>query len=261
MKNSNSGSVDSIILIVALVGLAAIVGFLATGGENNNQLPTGTLTFAPTASTEFAPLPTLPATNPSPTPEKPDPFQSPLPLSTPKALSPRPTALPPLPSDPYLVRGTGTRDTFDPEIIAQMSSIVIVGSVKEVLSARWTTVDGQRPENPHIDDINTIYTPILIQVETVVKGLEIQPQLLLYAWGGTVDKDVVTWVLDDMYTFKQGDHVVVFLNPREQLLDGTSLWTINEHYTVRRDGKADNGYHILPLQDLIDKVKSSVQVQ
>jgi len=256
MKQQNRDSVDSIILIAVVIALGIVVAFFALSGRNAQTSPTVASMDAPAETPKAILLPTLPAAGPSSTPETPNTSQIPIPNLTPRVMPSRPTQPTPLPSDPYQVLATGTRDTFDPKIIAQDSSIIVVGIVQDILPARWTTIDGRRPANPHANsNTDTIYTPVLIKVETDVKGLGIQQQLYLYAWGGAIGQDSATWQLDAMYQFKEGERAVLFLNERGQLLNNSPLWSINEHYTIDTKDNADNGYQSLPLQKLLEQIK------
>ncbi len=155
------------------------------------------------------------------------------------------------PDAPYHMTSAGSRMPYEPKEATERASIVVLGTVRQVGPARWTTPDGKRPANPHGQDVSTadyIFTPVLVTVEQYLKGKHASVDVLLEAYGGTVGQDSVEHVGDDLYTFKQGDRVVVFLEKKAnksqvQAVDGRPLWNIMEHYTITADGRAINTYH------------------
>lgn len=146
------------------------------------------------------------------------------------------------------------------------SEIIITGVVKLVGPSRWTTVDAKRPVNPHAaSNKDTIFRPVLVGVDTYVKGSIKQPELQIMAFGGSVGQDTVEWSGDDLYTFKEGQRVILFLNrggdmSRIQANTRLPLWQVVEHYTVQTDGNASNSYETLPVTRLLKDIKSASDV-
>jgi hypothetical protein len=52
--------------------------------------------------------------------------------------------------------------------------------------------------------------------------------------------------------------VVVFLNKQGNNLNNEPLWSIIEHYTIDGQDNANNGYQSIPLQKLLDDVRSAL---
>jgi hypothetical protein len=253
-------SASNIILLITLLSLGVVVAFLAPNkavheSPTNSAPASNPITLAPSAPPV---LPTLPPIGPSPTPEDPNAPITEVPILTPRVLIPR-TVPSPIPSDPYEIIVNGERGIFDPKEITKMSEVVVVGTVRKVMPARWTTADGKRPSNPHApDNTHTIYRPVLIDIELPIKGIQNKQSLILFAWGGVVGNDSARSSMDNLYTFNQGDRVVVFLNKQGNNLNNEPLWSIIEHYTIDGQDNANNGYQSIPLQKLLDDVRSAL---
>ncbi|HEY0736851.1 MAG TPA: hypothetical protein VGD69_18170 [Herpetosiphonaceae bacterium] len=146
---------------------------------------------------------------------------------------------------------------------ANESSVIVIGTVNSVLPARWTTADRRRPANPHTAG-HTIFRPVIVDVEEYLKGENTRRTLQLDAWGGRIDDDVFEQLPDKLYEFQAGEQVVVFLKELEQgslpfTVDGSSLWSVEEHYTITSDGQAQNYYQTLPLDELRATVQTALQ--
>lgn len=144
---------------------------------------------------------------------------------------------------------------------ARLSSVIVIGTVKQILPARWTTADGHRPADP---TGHAIFRPVMLDVEEYLKGEQNARTLQLYAWGGRIGDDMFEAQPDTLYEFQQGEHVVVFLEefaPGSSPLnvDGSSLWSIQEHYTLTGDDQAQNFYQTLPLAELRATIQTALQ--
>ena len=160
----------------------------------------------------------------------------------------------PRPEDSYHLRVDAVWD-WTISGSASRSTVIALGTVVRLLPARWTTPDGARPANPH-DHRETIYTPVVVEVERYLKGAATGGQLYLFALGGRVGGDSVTMGDGLMHLF-EGERVVVFLRERDrqpQAYDGSPLWTVVNHYTVAEDGSARNFYQRMALQQLLDEI-------
>lgn len=204
-------------------------------------------------------------------PNSPTPFPMQDTRTTPQAAGPdriggqptpaRPLGLPPTPrpSDPYQLTIYGHR-TVDTRRSMREATVVAIGTVTQVHPARWTTPDGRRPENPHAPtNLETIYTPVRVEVERYLKGERSESQLLIFALGGVVGKDSVEARVSDVNVFQEGQRVIVFLVDKNLKLDGVPLWSIVERYTLTDDGQAVNSLHSLPLTELLDEVYAALQ--
>jgi hypothetical protein len=205
------------------------------------------------------PFPTYPApiyTTPVPTEPNPPPKLTA--VAGELVPTPRPT---PRPNDPYYVISVGT-GTPDVQRATKEATVVAIGTVRQILPARWTTPNGRRPANPH-DPANpeSISRPVLIEVEQYLKGQQPQRQLQLFAPGGAVGQDKVEVRLNGraQFMFREGERVVVFLNERvygsTKTLNGSPLWEpLSSHYTVGSDGLATDGFRTVPLQQLLGEI-------
>ncbi|MBV9790007.1 MAG: hypothetical protein JOZ51_17605 [Chloroflexi bacterium] len=162
---------------------------------------------------------------------------------------------PPIQSTIYLDRFPHIPST------SRLSTVIVIGTVKQILPVRWTTPSGKRPGNP---TGHAIFRPVMLDVEEYLKGEQNARTLQLYAWGGRIGDDVFEAQPDTLYEFQQGEHVVVFLEefaPGSSPLnvDGSSLWSIQEHYTLTDDGQAQNFYQTLPLAELRATIQTALQ--
>ena len=145
-----------------------------------------------------------------------------------------------------------------PKLTASLTqaNIGFVGTVKQILSARWNTPDGKRPENPFASRGEfTIYRPVVVSVEQVIRGEALQADVTLYAIGGVVGSDAVEYISDALYTFTEGQKVVLLIN--SSWPTGTPYLAIIDKYQIGVDGVADNSYERIPLSSLIDIVRKA----
>ena len=257
-------------IILAIGIVVTVVGrpYLTTGG---NGPSTGRQVEAtPLAPTTIVAPPTAfgaPTETPGPDPTPPPtvilPPMTPVPTG---AVLPEPTfaiqpAVPhptPKPSDPYQLIVAGAR-LPDPQRITEEAAIIAIGTVQRVLPARWSTPDGKRPANPHAEDIRyDIFRPVVLEVELYLKGPQLQTKLLLFAIGGAVGQDSVTWEVDDLFEFREGERVAVYLADEGQVMGANPLWTPRDRYTVTDDNRAVNVYRAIPLQQLVEEVQNAV---
>lgn len=196
------------------------------------------------------PLGTLPPMTPFPTRtgpmERVDPNLPIQPLAT------------PAPNDPFQL--TIHADSFpNTSLSTQEADLIVVGVVKEILPALWSTADGNRPENPWVEySQETIYTPVVVEVEQYIKGAD-SFSLTLFAWGGAVGRDSVTWASDNLHTFHLGERVLLFLNKTDtSLLNGNLLWNPIEHYTLTVEGEAINSYQQVPMSQLMEEIQNNL---
>jgi hypothetical protein len=157
-------------------------------------------------------------------------------------------------------------------VLTKSASVIAIGTIKQILPARWSTPDGRRPTEgcvmrrlpPYI-----IFTPVLIEVEQYIKGEHYLPGdgpqrvLLVSAFGGTLGRDSFEADGDDFYRAREGERILVFLgrpHPQYQNVAGFTGLMLNHtaHYAVTPDGHAtghsDRGYRTIPHQQLLDEI-------
>lgn len=247
----------NIVVIVVIVVIGAIAfmaspgrqsgsisGSLAKPNPTESPLTQGTFPtdLPPAATAALPPEPARPAlVVPEPTeilpPEVPAPF--------------------PRPNDPYQLTIYAERET-NTKLLTQKSKIITIGTVKEVLPARWTTPDGLRPANPWaFDNKYTIFTPVRVEVKQYLKGQQSQRSFVLFALGGQVGQDKVAWGTDQLNVFQPGEQVLVFLSGTTSVAN-ESFWGVVEHYTMTKDGYFSNGHRSLVAQQLVSEIQTQM---
>lgn len=252
MKRSG---IASALLGASLIAIVMILVFVVFGSRQS--LPTVTsLSSAATAT------PTR-RSNPTPWPTDTPPRVSPTPVPTQLGPSVEPTRLipevpTPAPGTPFHLTVSGER-AANTKLSTQQAAIIGIGTVKQVMPARWTTPNGQRPANPFAPtNQETIFRPVLFEVDQYLKGQQPQRELLLFAFGGTVGQDTTERISDDLFVFHEGDKAILFLVTRGRSLNGSPMWDILEHYTITPDGQAVNTVRHVALQQLIDEVRDAL---
>lgn len=208
------------------------------------------ITPAPTPPAYATPLPTGIATRPNST--RPPTLTLP-PIPTRSIPTPTPTFGP---GDPYNI-GIHGAGSYGAGLATQHSELIALGTVLEVLPARWSTPDGTRPPNPHQQPPPaSIFRPVIFQSTQILKGQAPEPILYLCAGGGRVGADSVTYSGNNNYSFEVGEQCVLFLSPLRPTLrvNDQALFNIDEHFTILPDGQATNGFERMTLQQLLDKV-------
>lgn len=163
----------------------------------------------------------------------------------------------PGPDDPYRL-SIGGRRAADTKASTREAEIIAVGTIKQVLPARWTTADGRRPDNPHArGNLETIFRPVVMNVEQCLVGEHSQSELVMFAFGGTVGQDSVEATISDIYEFDEGQRVIVFLVDKGLTVGGTHLWTIIERYTLTPEGQATNSLRTAPLGELLAEIEAA----
>jgi len=167
------------------------------------------------------------------------------------------------PETPIYVRACGQRVT-DVKVVNDVASMIVRGTVTHVSPPRWSTPDGTRPRNPHArESAGFIYRSVTIDVEHYLKGEQPDQTLLVIAAGGTVGQDTFDYCGDPIFTFQEGEQVVLFLYPRDAPANpsgdappgGPRTMGIAEHYTITDDGQALNIQRQVPVQQLLDEIQ------
>ncbi len=244
-----------------------------------SAIQTGIATVNPlTPSPVYSPLPASPSPPTLPFPTNPMPTWTAVPIGsddaaflTPLVPSHTPQSTP-QPEEPYYLIINAGMAPAPVEDYTRQADLVIMGTVKEVRPARWTTSDGKRPQNPWAsDNRHTIFTPVLIDVDSLLKdkqarlelkSRETQPDMLIFAIGGMLGQDKVEWGSDNSNTYQVGERVVLFLKETGPLdpikaVGDQILWRVQMRYAISEAGQvAANWHSSVPLAQLVVDIKS-----
>ncbi|HEX8599202.1 MAG TPA: hypothetical protein VF952_11885 [Chloroflexia bacterium] len=174
----------------------------------------------------------------------------------------------PLPTDPYVIHINTTLGYSTIEESTELSDLVVMGTIKHVGPAQWTTADGKRPANPR-DPGNRhyIFTPVVVQVSNSFKGLNAGAgvagtEVVFLTVGGQVGQDKIVVSSNNDTLFEVGQQEVLFLNETKpmdvvQTFDNRPLLKLRGRYTVTADGMATNWYSSIPLAQLIEEIEKA----
>ncbi len=142
--------------------------------------------------------------------------------------------------DPITISLGSYPGPWQPEALAQYADVIALGTVKEVLPARWNTADGKRHPSLGTSDVppgmSHIYSPVILEVERYLKNPQAERTVTLYMLGGNVGQDRM--VSDDAAQFQVGERVFVFLGRAVQRNDGVTARAINEKYGIAANGQS-----------------------
>lgn len=145
--------------------------------------------------------------------------------------------------------------------LSNCSEMIVIGTVKEILPSKWTSVDGKRPDG--IDSFsleNSIYTDITISVDKYLKNPSSSKEVTVRLYGGTVGND--TLEVDHEPMFKPGEKVLLFLT--EDVVISTKdikpehfkvTGCMQGKFTLTDDGKAVRPDKTVNLDELLSKIK------
>lgn len=234
-------------LSFVLIGILGIMYMLApaSAGQLYGPKPneTGVPTPPPTIVVAMTPVPTQTGPDVKPTP----PSQVVQPPTEPQT------------GDPYVLTISGTRIN-DHTVRLQGTSVVAIGTVRQIQAPRWTTIDGKRPANPHAqNNAASIHRPMVFEVEEYLLGQQPQRTLLISLLGGSVGRDSVTFTMDDRYEFVEGQRYLVYLSPLargkgQSPADGPK-WDLVDRYILTPDGQATNVLESVPLAQLREEIR------
>ncbi|MDR2944869.1 MAG: hypothetical protein LBU81_07320 [Methanosarcinales archaeon] len=133
----------------------------------------------------------------------------------------------------HLMTSSGTPIYIPEKEMADYSSIIVKGTVKEVLPARWTTKSGLSPMESETEEIfpshHTIYHDIAVEVEELYKGeLPDKESRVIYVRqeGGTADGHRLEYM--DAINLYEGEHVILYLFEDHE--NGLSAHILPVHY-------------------------------
>jgi len=163
---------------------------------------------------------------------------------------------------PLQISSSCTIPLYTYEDLSENSDYVFMGTVKEILSSKWNSIDGKRPiADFEPGPYNLIYTDVIISVDKNVKNSLSSNEVRIRLEGGTVGDD--TLVAEDEPSFKVGEKVLLYLN--KDTSPGTKdigpdhfkiTGFIQGKFTLNDDGKAirydgNNTY----LNELLSTIK------
>lgn len=223
MRNRETRHIGgNVILIIAIVSLSAVV--LLLGGVFRSSSETNHNTGSGVSTAEVA-------------------YPAPLPT---------PTGMQRKPSDPFVRVIAPEVVDINPIDATKAAQAVIRSRVSQVLPPRWSTPDGSRPSDPFNSD-EGIYTPVKITVLETYRGTT-PSEIILNISGGVIGQDEVRVIPKELFTFTAGEEVLLFLARGDGSPNGSSMayW---DRYTVTADRQARNGFHTMPLDQLLTIIR------
>lgn len=147
---------------------------------------------------------------------------------------------------------------LSPDNLTKDSDIVLTGSVKEILPAKWSTSDGKEPLNP-IEDLGldvVIYRDVVVSVDEYLKNSLSSSEVIVRVPGGTIGN--FTLDVEDMPSFEPGEKVLLFLG---EDMDPATEALSPEHFVVygnfqgkfslTEDGKAVSEGETVELEEML----------
>ena len=131
------------------------------------------------------------------------------------------------PNAPYNVVGKGLVPNLPPDMFARDADVIIIGRVIAFGSPSWTTIDGKRPKNP-FDYQNSIYTPVIMKVEQILKGDVITDTITRKVSGGKIGNDSSAFEPSEMVAFHLDGRDIIFLRKDDK-------FNFLERYTIYDD--------------------------
>jgi hypothetical protein len=243
-----STAMSYFIFVMLFTFLGAAIFMLAPNASHNTStgavartdviLPTDALPV--TSAATALPQPTQMAT---PTPDLMLSFTPGIIDDMPKDIEEEPSPRVPNPTDPYNLYITGERVT-DIDLVVRQSSLIVLGTIVEVQPPRWTTKDGERPENPWNRQYG-IFTPVIVRIDQSVKGGVSETYVSLWGCGGVIGVDSEICENESSNgvganSFQVGQRVVVFLTSGGTLDVTAPYIGIRDRYTILDNDMAVN---------------------
>lgn len=152
---------------------------------------------------------------------------------------------------------------FNHTELNKRSDTIIIGTVKEILPSKWSSIDGKRPDGDvQFGLYNVIYTDIIIGVDEYVKNPLSSKDVRVRVEGGTVGDD--TLVADSDPSFETGEKVLLYLmkddkpgtkdiGPEHFIVTGS----VQGKFTLTDDGKAIGDEETISQEELLSTIKDS----
>ena len=151
------------------------------------------------------------------------------------------------------------------EELSKYSDMIVIGTVKEILPAKWNTVDGKQPnkspsELSPIDDL--IYTDIIINVDKYLKNPLSSNKVIVRVIYGTVGS--ITMTSDAEPRFEMGEKVLLYLSKdtKSSTKDiGSEHFIVTDFFkgkfTLTDDGKAIGTDENTTLEELLSTINQT----
>lgn len=161
-----------------------------------------------------------------------------------------------------IISGSATLPDLNFTQLNQGSKLIVIGTVKEILPAKWNTPDGKRRgdtiETLGSDD--TMYTDIIVSVDKYLKSPLDQKEVRVRIQGG--EDEVAAVVVDTEPSFKESEKVLLYLREDTSPLFknyGPENYLVSGHYlgkfTLTDDGLAVRPYEYLDQKELLDAIE------
>jgi len=156
-------------------------------------------------------------------------------------------------------------ELYTHEELSKFSDTIIIGTVKEILSPKWNTVDGKQPNKARNKLIreNTIYTDIIINVDEYLKNPLSSKEVTVRTIGGKIGNINLTTDADP--GFKVGEKTLLFLskdNSSDTKDFGPEHFIVTNFYrgkyTLTDDGKAITPDENTTLEELLSTINQTV---
>jgi hypothetical protein len=142
----------------------------------------------------------------------------------------------PYEGEPVVMGVSGIMEELSYEDLNSRSSVILIGTVKEIIPARWNTPDGTRPAQK-IDDsdiLDVMYTDIIIQVDEYLKNPGSAKEVTVRVLGGTIGNETI--LVEDSPSFGNNETVLVYLNGESSPYNVTGEF--QGKFTITDDGMA-----------------------
>ncbi len=113
--------------------------------------------------------------------------------------------------EPIVISSYAAMEFKSLEDLIKHSDLIVHGAVSTANPSRWNTPDGTLPNTVTLDTISAdfiIYTDMVFEPKTVLKGNSSNDQLIVRIFGGSVGKDQMTIDAEEL---KPGTEYVIFL--------------------------------------------------
>lgn len=161
---------------------------------------------------------------------------------------------------PVTIEVSGLQEELSSKEIGERSSVILIGTVKEIMLSKWNTPDGARP-GESIDDFKSsdeIYTDVVVEVDEYLKNPMSSKEVIVRTLGGTVGED--TMIVDDVASFQPGEKVLLYLSedtypytkdvgPEHFIVTGCGKYTLTD------EGEAIGTYETVKLEDLLSTIE------
>lgn len=148
----------------------------------------------------------------------------------------------------------------------QRSESIVIGTVKEILPAKWNTPDGKRRGDTieNLGEYDAMYTDVIISVDKYLKNPLEQKEIRVRIQGG--EDEVVKMAFDSEPSFKEGEKVLLYVSkdvstrfkdfgPEHYLVIGASLGK----FTITDDGLAVREYEYVDQKELLDAIEKGYE--